>query len=466
MATDPYLSRPHSPLNSSRNTPAFPSTLNPTYQSSTWSGLHGSRRPYGAEASLMGNESKSSKIPSRSRIRSNSSSSKVSNDLRIQTSGSYVYNIPSQADQATSPLYDPRYLTATDLNSQSPITFAGDVALPASNSGSKSRSRIGPLFKKFTPRETNSLDLSRSAAENDLNGIYATDFGARSDVDVLTSQRKGTKHTRSTSGTSQFSIGTVSSGYKPSTHYVHPKKHIPRPYTPPLSQSHSTSILDSEHSGEVFGEDDEQLAHRYNTSRSVSINSLNRGQQGRPRTNTDSSARLLHGSHTNLTINPSLLRLSSDPISPTDPISPISRKSIDRPFRTRNKTDDSISFAESVQAARNEWNAKQASKALKEQKDRLKMEEKEDKKRMKREAEASKKNADNEKESSVQGTAYADTKASDPYSTSGTKGNLPSASAGPTQRNGSGGVKMRWTAFVVWLRIRMVNLGRKMGKMF
>ena len=95
-----------------------------------------------------------------------------------------------------------------------------------------------------------SIDLSRSSTEQEGLGIYLNLDRDRRPSDSLTGvpfrRTPSGLHNRSTSGTSQFSTGTTSSGSRRGSQYVHPLRPTPRAYTPPLSQSYQTSGNESE----------------------------------------------------------------------------------------------------------------------------------------------------------------------------------------------------------------------------
>ncbi|KAI9696312.1 MAG: hypothetical protein M1812_008485, partial [Candelaria pacifica] len=128
---------------------------------------------------------------------------------------------------------------------------------------------IKPFARRFSSREENSLDLSRSAYETEGHDLYKSEpvSASRSATDITfpaVGRSKGPSHVRSTSGISQLSTGTSGSAQR---HYAHPMRQTPRPYTPPLAMSYGNSAPGSEYSGEgpSQGADEElqmrRLAH-------------------------------------------------------------------------------------------------------------------------------------------------------------------------------------------------------------
>ncbi|KAH0553054.1 hypothetical protein GP486_006755 [Trichoglossum hirsutum] len=362
----------------------------------------------------------------------------------------------------------------------------------------KPKTKMKPLLRRFSPRENNSLDLSRSATEHEGLGIYASDgTGSRSAADVTfpsVGKRGAAYHARSTSGASQYSTATSGSNPRPGAQYVHPKRQTPRPYTPPITHSYTNSILESEHSGEGTGigtdtEDGEYVREhlrqaRMRAERSHSLSQQQAMQQPmqpplRIMTTTGSATRLVYGSQQNLPGTPTSLRPRADTMSPAGTISPVSRTSIDNVFKFRGK-DDSASFNEKLDVEREAFQRKQGAKAQKAKKEELKAAEREMHEREKREEDAVKKSVAREErvrrkseskekskgrsgsttEADVIGQEYSKLGSLPSSRGHGSKGNSKRTSASGTSQ---GGLRNRWTAFMVWLRFRIFKLGRKSG---
>jgi hypothetical protein len=373
----------------------------------------------------------------------------------------------------------------------------------ASNSPSstpKSKAKMKPLLRRFTPRENNSLDLSRSTTEHEGLGIYASDAaGSRSAADVTfstTGKRGAAYHARSTSGASQYSTATTGSNPnpRPGAQYVHPKRQTPRPYTPPITQSYTNSLLDSEHSGEGTGigtdvDDGEYVREhlrqaRIRAERSHSLSQQQAMQQPiqpplRIMTTTGSATRLVYGSQQNLPGTPTSFRPRADTMSPVGTISPISRTSMENVFKFRSK-DDSASFSEKLDVEREAFQRKQGAKARKAEKEALKAAEREILEREKREEQAvrklvareervRRKSESKEKAKGRSGSTVEADVISQEYSKLGSLPSSRGAGSKGNPRRGStggasqGGFRNRWTAFMVWLRFRIFKLGRKSG---
>ncbi|KAI9680943.1 MAG: hypothetical protein M1829_001023 [Trizodia sp. TS-e1964] len=346
---------------------------------------------------------------------------------------------------------------------------------PSAASMSNPKTKIKPLFKKLTG-ESNSLDLSRSAAENESLGVYGSDYGLGSrsaaDVSFAPAGRRG-YHNRSTSGASQFSTTTNNSANRPGAQYIHPMRQTPRPYTPPAAKSYPTSVVGSEYSSDAnkaAGMDEEEqirLALRNASYRSSSFNSPRSTPPPlRIQTNSHSLTRLTASSQTNLAGTPSSLRPRADTMSAADTISPISRTSFDRGFRIRSNTDPTAR-AESIRAAREAFTAKENAKAEKAERESLKVAERKFRKQEKRGRAGSKKSdtgdtlngqsVSNEKVDGLVGREYSSlTPAHNQVRLDGSHRTEAGASKKGAAKNG-------WVGFITWLRTRILKLGRRMS---
>jgi hypothetical protein len=366
----------------------------------------------------------------------------------------------SESDNATGDF-------EADLTHQAPSRLQEPYTnSPSSSSVEKSKAKGGikPLLRKFTPQESNSLDLSRSAAENEGLGIYTSVDRDRRTAESNSSSidRRGPFHHRSTSGTSQFSTATTSSGHKPGSQYVHPMRQTPRPYTPPAS------IIGSEYSGEparVASESEHSQAPALG-ERTTSFNSSQTPQSGL-RLHTGSLTRLATTSQTNLAGTPTSFRGAADAMSMADTISPISRSSIDRGFRMRGRTNtDPVTRAASIQAARRAFEEKEAAKTRKIEKQQLKALDRETRKRDKQDEHI-------HRSESRENTKYDDLATNEPAdSIRGIDyGTLPSEEKTdpeyPATKPGLGprvkGTKSTWVLFLTWLRTRIFKLKRKVS---
>jgi hypothetical protein len=243
----------------------------------------------------------------------------------------------------------------------------------------KPKVHIKPILRKMSRDEapSTSIDLNRSSTEQEGLGIYMNFERERSHSGSLTGttykMTPSGLHNRSTSGTSQFSTGSGSSGGKPGSQYVHPMRQTPRAYTPPLGQSYQESN-DSEELDETPDPESADLQGSHASS-----------VQAPPRLSLqiqdDSFTRLPSISQTNVTSRPSF-GYSRDLDGTT---SPMSRTSLDFVFRSRTRTStDPISRAATVQAARQAFEEKEAAKNQRLEKQQIKAEERGSRRRLKR----------------------------------------------------------------------------------
>jgi hypothetical protein len=211
------------------------------------------------------------------------------------------------------------------------------------NKHGKPKVHIKPMLRKMSRDEatSQSIDLSRSSTEQEGLGIFLNleRERERRESESLTGApyRRTTSgmHHRSTSGTSQFSITTGSSGGKPASQYVYPLRPTPRAYTPPLSQSYQTSANESDDLDEGSPETQAKMLSGAEPPRTARASS---GPIPRLslQIDDDSFTRLPGISQTNVTGRPSF-GYSRDNGSIVDTASPISRPSLDHVFRSRTR---------------------------------------------------------------------------------------------------------------------------------
>ncbi|KAI9842065.1 MAG: hypothetical protein M1837_007490 [Sclerophora amabilis] len=399
----------------------------------------------------------------------------------VNAQGSHVITSSPLGSRPPSPTFHP-----------SPRPYVHEQSSPMSpcsptSAKSKSKTRIRPLVrKKFSySREDNSLDLSRSAFDNESGDIYNPDSKAasRSAADLTFSPLGPTaaSHNRSTSGTSQLSTGTSASGQR---HYVHPMRQTPRSFTPPLSQSYANSVPGSEDSGEGvglgLGVDEEQQPRQVTPdtaqSRGGQSYTSSTSNQLPLRIQTDlSSSRLVHGSQTNLAQPPSSLRLGADTMSASEPSPPVSRSSLEQALRIRNREPlDPSSRAASIRAARLAFTEKEDIKAEKAVQLELKAADREHRRRERREAAQRRRSeakeqrvlsrsATNEMVEVLAGREYSSMKPAQPRLDSGMdSGPEQSQRMNPPSKSQSS-AQSTWVSFIVWLKTRLLKLGRKMS---
>lgn len=358
---------------------------------------------------------------------------------------------------------------------------------------SKSRAtKVKPILKKLTQAEKNSLDLDRPAAEQHGLGIYDYGTGSRSvhDVAVNHAGRRG-YHNRSTSGTSQFSTATTSSGQKAGS-FVHPFQQTPRPYTPPLiAAPYQNPLRESEPSNSPAApEDEEQLRQNHlrstptlsnHTPSLTSIASPIIAQPSlRIQTKQSSSSRLaLAASRTSLEDH--LSPLSPNIISPVETMTPVSaiRTSIDKGFRIRSRSEaDSRYRAEDIQAARRKWMEREQAKEEKVAREEIRQMEKRNQKEARqierghRRSSASEHTRAKRSKSDLTmqsekggplGRDYSTTASQGPPSTAlGAQGadEMPGRSRTSTA-TAKKKTHSAWTKFMMWFRTRFIRLGKK-----
>lgn len=367
--------------------------------------------------------------------------------------------------------------------------------------------KIKPYLRKLSLRDENRVDLSKPAAENEgLAGLGIRDFGgvSRSAAEVrFESASTGrSRHQRATSNGSQFS--NASSSQRPTAPYMHPMRYTPRPYTPPIAKSYTTSVLDSEASDEavdVISDDD--FRHRqpnrpFDPSQSHfqhhSDNMSSSMPAAPPQLHLHTS---LNGSLTRLADNPSQSSLTGSvparqrsrggTLASLDTASPSSRTSIDKAFsfirgnRSASDSDpaiDPVARAASIHAARLAYNERQEAKERKAEKEearrqdreRKRQDRKEERIRRKSDAEESKRaraDSSNEKVDAFAGKAYDENKPVHARSLPAQVEAPPSRgqSARLRGRQGEGkrrGARSKWLSFMAWFRTRLLRLSRVM----
>lgn len=341
-------------------------------------------------------------------------------------------------------------------------------SLPASNDSSdgldhrsqkskptKPKVHIKPRLRKMSREDapSTSIDLSRSSAEQEGLGIYMNlerERGHSESLNGMPYRRTPSGvHHRSTSGVSQFSMATGSSGSKCGSQYVCPMRPTQRVYTPSLSQSYQTSIHDSDEQ-----ESDSQGAESRVFDGSEVQRSGRTAPGAFPRLSLQIEDNLFTHlpdlSQTNITSRSSFHH-SQDNGSTLDTASPISRSSLDFVFRSRTRTStDPISRAATIQAARQAFEEKEAAKARRLEKQQIKAEEKQTRRRGKRD------HTDCQQATAAHSSGFSEK----PPTTNGVQrpqgdDQQPSASWKSQSKN-------TWMLFVTWLRTRVFKIRRKL----
>lgn len=324
----------------------------------------------------------------------------------------------------------------------------------------KPKVHIKPMLRKMSRDDapSTSIDLSRSSTEQEGLGIYLSMERDRRQSESLTGanyRRSSGLHHRSTSGTSQFSTGTGSSGGRSGSQYVHPMRPTPKVYTPPLSESYQTSGNNSDELDDDGLETDSTVpptseSHRFVRASSGPVPRLSLQIED------DSFTRLSGASQTNIASRPSL-SYSRDNGSTFDTASPISRNSLDHMFRSRTRTStDPISRAATIQAARQAFEEREAEKTRRLEKQQLKAEERQTRRRVKRKSPGGQDSPVmhsseefSEKPSPSQIPRRADREQQQPQ---------PQSASWKSQS------KSTWVLFMTWLRTRVFKFRRKLRR--
>lgn len=319
----------------------------------------------------------------------------------------------------------------------------------------KPKVHIKPRLRKMSREDapSTSIDLSRSSAEQEGLGIYMNLERERGDIESLNGmpylRTASGVHHRSTSGASQFSMATGSSGSRRGSQYVCPMRPTQRVYTPSLSQSYQTSIHDSDER-----ESDSQGAG------SRIFDGLEVQQPARTASGPfpllssqiedNSFTHLPDSSQTNIASRSSFHH-SRDNGSTLDTASPISRSSLDFVFRSRTRTStDPISRAATIQAARQAFEEREAAKARRLEKQQIKAEERQTRRRGKRD------HNDGQQPTAAHPSGVSEK----PPTTKGVQrpqghDQQPSASWKSQSKN-------TWMLFMTWLRTRVFKIRRKL----
>lgn len=390
---------------------------------------------------------------------------------------------------STSPTFIPDYL----LQTARPLVPASAHVNPYAGTETKerksSRAKIRPLLRKFSSQEQVSIDLSRSAAENEGLGIYAS-----SEISGPADSGSGRRgyHNRTTSATSQLSSTTTSSNPRFGTQYVHPMRQTPRPYTPPLASSYKTSLesdaptVNTSNNASVEAPYFETQAHSTTHLTGTPYAPIPSSRRPKPpNIHTGSLARLTNSSQTNLPGTPSSLRFSADTATPSEMVAAAGRSSLESAFRMRSRSSpadvDPAAQKAIVDLKRQEFNQREAAKELKyqqaearaQEKEARRRERKEDEERRtseKRERKRARSNAASEKSSFLNA---GDTHESFP-SVHALPHEFPVVAAQPTGRKrgdtaesaGKAGkaVHSQWTLFWFRFKTMWLRLKRKMSK--
>lgn len=358
--------------------------------------------------------------------------------------------------------------------------FSDQYSSPSSSSVSKTKGMIKPFLRKLSSQEQTSIDLSRSAAENEGLGIYhSSEISGGTpypDLRYGSIDNRGYHH-RTTSGTSQISTNTTSSNHRYGTHYVHPMRQTPRPYTPILAASYHNS-LDSELSAPApirASSEGNHFESPLDAPHSYAPLPSARRIPPSLRLGSGSFSHLTSTSQTNLPGTPSSLRRQAETIDTPDIMPHTARSSFESSFRKRSRANtqmDPETQAATVQALRQKFNEKEAAKDLKFQQAEARALEKEAKRKEKREQEErgkleskERKRAKSNTTSEKSGVASLGTQDHSPPFMEEVLARPGPPRRRPTEKAGLAGkaVQSQWSLF--WFKFKTVwlKLKRKMG---
>ncbi|KAF2758780.1 hypothetical protein EJ05DRAFT_363847 [Pseudovirgaria hyperparasitica] len=344
--------------------------------------------------------------------------------------------------------------------------------------------KIKPYLRKLSMKNEGGIDLSRPAAENEgLTGLGIDDIhisSPRTISDVTFSPiGTRTKHSRSTSNTSQFSNN---SGPRPSQPYhIHPLRPTPRPYTPPVpsyANSSNGCEEDSEAHDVVYTESIRDRSLPPGPSRRSTSISSSKAPPMPPLLITSSSfTKMGTPSQSSLSIaSPVAGRPRGDTLRSLDSFAtaPSSRPSLDKfsLIRGRDSPLDPVSRANEIRLARQAYKEKEEAKDRKMEKEAMKKadqdarrdERKRDRQRRKEEA-ASKRSlsVSNEKleYTNVIGREYGEFRPAHARSMPARVDTGLSAKRTHTTQDLSKTKKARsrWLSFIAWLRTRFLRMG-------
>lgn len=256
---------------------------------------------------------------------------------------------------------------------------------------SKTKVKIRPLLRKLSSQDQNTVDLSKSAAENESRGIYTSSTVADATRTSSDAAYTGYHH-RTTSEASQFSTTTAASYHRHGTQYVHPMRQTPATYTPPLASSFANSLESGEYStgGPATVPSDlthpDQLSQHMNNPNPYAPLPSSRRMPPPLHVNIGSTSRLASSSQTNLPCTPSTLRRHTD--HPGTPVAVAStRTSYDSLFRKRsraNTNEDPVTRAAQVAILRREFDERERVKDEQRQEQEARRAQKDAKKQQKR----------------------------------------------------------------------------------
>ncbi|KAL8839210.1 MAG: hypothetical protein Q9170_001816 [Blastenia crenularia] len=347
----------------------------------------------------------------------------------------------------------------------------------------KTKAKIKPLLRKMSSYDQNTIDLSKSAAENEGLGIFtssAVGGSGKTSSDAPYSQ--GGYHNRNISGNSHISTTTTSSHHLyGGTQYVHPMRQTPRAYTPPLSSSFANSLESGSSAGGRPAVQNDHVHQDHSSQQNINPTSYTSFPSPRRippplHVRTGSASRLASSSQTNLPGTPSSLRQQAE--NPETPvIMPSTRTSFDSMFRKRsraNTVEDPVVRAAQVAVLRKEFDERERAKdetrreqeTRKAQKEAKRQQKRDESQQRKSESQARKRaqsNATSEK-SAIRAFQTQQNSISRPKTGGETRGSRPQT-RGSTKTAGKAGkaITNKWQLFVFWLKTMLLKWKRKLS---
>ncbi|KAL8732971.1 MAG: hypothetical protein Q9166_002369 [cf. Caloplaca sp. 2 TL-2023] len=352
---------------------------------------------------------------------------------------------------------------------------------------SRTKVKIKPLMRKLSSHDQHTIDLSRSAAENEGLGIYtSSEIGnSRQASSEVGYAGKGGYHNRTTSATSHISTTTTSSHHQYNAQYVHPMRQTPRPYTPPLASSFANSLESGTSTGappaipyELIHPD--QPSQRFNTNPTpyAPLPSPRRMHAPPLHIRTGSAPRLASTSQTNLPGTPSSLRKQTiDTTSHEPPMPASTRTSFESMFRMRsrantNNTEDPVTRAAQVAILRKEFDEKERAKEEVRREQEARRAQREAKKQARRD-ESEQRKSESRARKRAQSNTMSEKSATRAFQTQqpGIQSGTTTPRGNDRQGKGRGAapavagkaVMSRWQLFVFWLKTTWLKMKKGMG---
>ncbi|KAL8676845.1 MAG: hypothetical protein Q9186_006672 [Xanthomendoza sp. 1 TL-2023] len=398
----------------------------------------------------------------------------------------------SETTTPITPTFNSPFIMPSHLNYDTtapPSIPPSSYSMPPPITTSKTKVKIRPLLRKLSSHDRNTIDLSRSAAENEGLGIYtSSDVGDSRKASSEVAYAGRSYHNRTTSTASHISTTTTSSHHKHNAQYVHPMRQTPRPYTPPLAGSFANS-LESRSSAGAPPTIPHELIHPDQPSQHLNTYSTPYAPLPSPRRihppplhiRTGSAPRLASASQTNLPGTPSSLRKQTTDNNAEIPAMPAStRTSFESMFRIRsraNTIEDPVVRAAQVAILRKEFDEKERAKDELRREQEAKKAQKEAKRQARRD-ESEQRKSESKARKRAQSNTMSEKSATRAYERQLEQTGVQSKEGATTTPGGTGAqtkgrgaapvvagkaVASRWQLFVFWLKTTWLKMKKGMG---